>query len=209
MLTLPPGLPEGCQPLTSTLAVPMLVPDLWVNDRTYSRHIEDELVTASIRRRFGGAMLDGLFGIIIAIPVYAILGESSWDAADASPLSITIVIALGALLQFVFLMRYSATPGKLLLGIYVGNANGGRISLSQAIIRYLVFGVFYIDYLFPSGLISTAIFSIGIALFFISFAMALADPQHRALHDRLAGTRVLVGSPPPLRSRSEEALPRL
>lgn len=63
-----------------------------------------------------------------------------------------------------------ATLGKRLLGVQVGDAAGGRLGLAQAGKRHL------------AGIASWATLNFG-------HAMA-ALPGHRALHDRLADTRV-------------------
>ncbi|HET8963402.1 MAG TPA: RDD family protein [Chitinophagales bacterium] len=68
--------------------------------------------------------------------------------------------------------KYQATVGKLLMRIKVVSQQGGRITLSESIIRNV------------SKILS--------ALFlFIGFLMVLLDDQKRALHDRIAGTFVI------------------
>lgn len=68
--------------------------------------------------------------------------------------------------------KYQATVGKLLMRIKVVNTQGGRITLSESIIRNI------------SKILS--------ALFlFIGFLMVIFDDRKRALHDRIAGTFVI------------------
>lgn len=78
------------------------------------------------------------------------------------------------LLYFIIMesSKYQATVGKLLMRIKVVNMQGGRITLSESIIRNL-------------SKILSAIFLL------IGFLMVLLDDRKRALHDRIAGTFVI------------------
>ncbi len=69
--------------------------------------------------------------------------------------------------------RWRATPGKRMLGMKVTDANGGAPTLSRSLLRNL------------AGALSWLSLNIG-------HALAALPPQHRALHDRIAGTRVLA-----------------
>ncbi len=71
---------------------------------------------------------------------------------------------------------WQATPGKRLLGIVVADTRGTRIGRRQALGRF-----------FAAGL-SWATLNIG-------HALAMVAPEHRALHDYLAGTVVLDADP--------------
>jgi len=69
-----------------------------------------------------------------------------------------------------------ATPGKRLAGIQVVGPDGGRIGLPRAIARFL------------AAALSWLTLNLG-------HAMAAIAPEHRALHDRIAGTRVENADP--------------
>jgi uncharacterized RDD family membrane protein YckC len=84
----------------------------------------------------------------------------------------TLSLAVGLTYYCFFWVRYGATPGKMALGLKVVNPDGGPISAGQAVGRYFS--------LILSGLILC-----------IGFMMAGWDDQKRALHDRIAGTRVI------------------
>lgn len=71
-----------------------------------------------------------------------------------------------------FWLKFGATPGKMAVGIKVVRADGSPISVGQAIGRF--FG-----YLLSS------------LILYIGYMMAGWDEQKRALHDRLAETRVI------------------
>ncbi|MBS0194094.1 MAG: RDD family protein [Proteobacteria bacterium] len=71
---------------------------------------------------------------------------------------------------------WQATPGKRLVGIKVTDADGARISRARAAARFLAAGL------------SWAVLNLG-------QAMAALPPEHRALHDLIAGTRVVDADP--------------
>ena len=72
--------------------------------------------------------------------------------------------------------RRQAAPGKRLLGLRVTDASGGPPGFVRALARQL------------AGSLSWLTLNLG-------HLMALAGPEHRALHDRIAGTRVLATRP--------------
>ncbi|MBS0213772.1 MAG: RDD family protein [Proteobacteria bacterium] len=71
---------------------------------------------------------------------------------------------------------WQATPGKRLVGIKVTDADGARIGGARAAARFLAAGL------------SWAVLNLG-------QAMAAIPPEHRALHDLIAGTRVVDADP--------------
>ncbi|MGD1072219.1 MAG: RDD family protein, partial [Bryobacteraceae bacterium] len=81
-------------------------------------------------------------------------------------------LAVSACYFVFFWTQYGATPGKMALGLKVVTPRGGVISPGQAVGRYF------------AQILSGLILCIG-------FMMAGWDPEKRALHDRLADTRVI------------------
>lgn len=73
---------------------------------------------------------------------------------------------------FVAFSSWQATPGKRALGLRVTALDGGKLGLGPAVVRYL------------AGSLSWLTLNIG-------HVMAMAKPEHRALHDRIASARVL------------------
>lgn len=71
-----------------------------------------------------------------------------------------------------FLSQKSATPGKMLMGVKVIVAGGGRISVGRAFARYFAM------------ILSSMILWLG-------YLMAAFDSEKRALHDHLCNTRVV------------------
>ena len=72
--------------------------------------------------------------------------------------------------------RRQASPGKRLLDLKVTDANGRPPGMARALARQL------------AGSLSWLTLNLG-------HLMAMAGPEHRALHDRIAGTRVLARRP--------------
>lgn len=73
--------------------------------------------------------------------------------------------------------RWRGTPGKHVLGLVVADAQGAAPSLSRSLLRNL------------AGTLSWLSFNLG-------HALAAVPPQHRALHDHIAGTQVLAPPAP-------------
>jgi uncharacterized RDD family membrane protein YckC len=129
--------------------------------------------------RFLAYIIDGaLIGMIRAI-VLIPMGTSMLDRPFASPWFFAhlgeakfaaFAISLG---YFVFFWtQYGATPGKMVLRLKVVTPQGRLISAPQAVGRYF------------AQILSGIILGIG-------FMMAGWDDEKRALHDRLAETRVI------------------
>lgn len=98
------------------------------------------------------------------------LADAIGDAVLA-PLLIASLLAL-AWFSLFECSKLQATPGKRLLGLRVTDTGGGRIGWGRAALRHL------------AGSLSWLLLNLG-------HLLALAPPRHLALHDRLAGTRVL------------------
>lgn len=94
-------------------------------------------------------------------------------------LMIPIAIAYGVVPP----VMWGGTPGKLLLGLRIVKPDGSPIGYKESVIRWLATAL--------SGLI------LGIGYLMIAW-----DPERRALHDRIAGTRVIFsGEKAPLSPR--------
>jgi uncharacterized RDD family membrane protein YckC len=71
-----------------------------------------------------------------------------------------------------FVRKYDATPGKMAMGLKILRPDGSKLSVGRIIGRYF------------ASIISALILLIG-------YIMAAFDEEKRALHDRLADTRVI------------------
>jgi uncharacterized RDD family membrane protein YckC len=136
------------------------------------------------------AVLIGIVGIIIRIPLTIImggsmigLGSAAQDNPAAALAALPMIIALGGIsfviqialslgYEVYFLTTRGATLGKIALGLKVVRADGGPISAGLAAGRFF------------AGWLSGMILCIG-------YIMAAFDEQKRSLHDRICDTRVI------------------
>lgn len=114
-----------------------------------------------------------------------------------------IALALSLLVQAIyhigFLTTRSATPGKMALGLSVRRVDRpGRLSVGTAFMRMLL----------PLGVgVLSVVPVVSYLMSFVSIAdlvWPIKDPKRQALHDKIAGTQVVVGKQP--RERSSQAL---
>lgn len=86
--------------------------------------------------------------------------------------SFLVGMTFAVLYSWFFLSRYSATPGKMVMGLKVVRSDGSQLSGGRIVGRYF------------AELLSTMILCIG-------YIMAGFDEERRALHDRICDTRVI------------------
>jgi uncharacterized RDD family membrane protein YckC len=140
--------------------------------------VEKKFNYAGFWIRFGAALIDGvILSIVNAAITFALFGgisvASSPGAGTGSLLlsfSITMALYISYFCGFESSSK-QATPGKMAVGIKVGNYNGEQISFMNALGRYLA--------KFISGII-----------LLIGYMMAGWDEKKQALHDKLASTYV-------------------
>jgi uncharacterized RDD family membrane protein YckC len=136
--------------------------------------------------RFGAKLIDGIvLGVVnfalsfviglAAAPGYAASGPQ--NVASAGSVAVVVAttvlqIALAVAYATFFIGRYAATPGKMVCGLKVVTADGGRVSYGRALGRYF------------AEILSSLILSIG-------YIMAAFDGEKRTLHDRVCNTRVI------------------
>lgn len=128
--------------------------------------------------RFGAWVIDQLLlGIAGSVVLLAFWGLPSRDGLGALPaVSLDQWLAsfcVEAAYWTFTIGRWGKSVGKALLQIKVVRADGGRVSYSLALGRYLAF------------LVSWLTLGIG-------FVMIAVHPRKRALHDLIAGTRVIT-----------------
>ena len=184
------------------------------------------MVYAGFWRRFGAYWLDYLF---IVLPLM-ILTVAICDLSRAAYLIWAILTSFIGLWYHVYLVvRYGATPGKLVLNMRLAMVDGASITLKAALIRYSV--------LFVLGLLSTVGITLAISglsdeMYFSvrwmarqqmfldnaphwfksiqvatqvwvwsEFISMLFNKKRRALHDFMAGT-VVIRTEKPVASES-------
>jgi uncharacterized RDD family membrane protein YckC len=98
-----------------------------------------------------------------------------------------VTLAVGLVYDLVFLRMFSATPGKMVLGLKIKTAQGAPLSVLQIIGRHF------------AQVLSGLVLGIG-------YLLAAFDPEKRALHDHICGIKVgaAVGIQPAFRDCVEE-----
>jgi len=126
--------------------------------------------------RFAARFLDGL---ILAVPIVAfevvvffVLGRNS--QVPAFFLNSSFGMLVGCSYSTFLVGKYGATVGKMATGLRIVNPDGSKVSYGKAAGRF-----FAADYV--SGCFTLC----------IGYLMAAWDPEKRALHDRMCGTRVI------------------
>jgi uncharacterized RDD family membrane protein YckC len=132
----------------------------------------DRPAYASFIARAAAFLLDWAIVLVIAMFLAAAVN------ADQPTRFVILLLTLSAY-HIVMLAAVGATAGKMALRIHVAAASDARLQPDAAILRFLVF---FVSVLIPLGIM-------------VSAAMVLLDPERRALHDRVARTRVVYGAP--------------
>ncbi len=128
--------------------------------------------------RFAARVLDGAILFLASIAVgfavgfFVSFGVGTGAALIASWVSSVSQLVLGMIYEIVFLHKYQATPGKMVLGIRVIALGKESISIPLALGRFFA-----------------AVLS-GILLY-IGYIIAAFDREKRALHDHICNTRVV------------------
>jgi uncharacterized RDD family membrane protein YckC len=129
---------------------------------------------AGLGRRVVATALDWIWLFLASSVIWVVLGAER-------PL-ISVILWFPACWCF-WTLRNGQTPGKRAMGIQVVRRDGLPITTGTALLRFFGYGV-----------------NTGVA--FLGWFMVLVDSEHKGLHDRIAGTRVIVdpvytGAPQP------------
>lgn len=159
--------------------------------------------------RFGALLIDAVVLWAIAIPL-------NWFLSDwTSPLGIIISSLIPFLYNPILEYKFGATIGKMALGIKIVNYDLQRLTISNVILRNIIyFSIeivtlalvlynYYTVFDADEGLQSMAdIFSfqfspeiilriIVLVIYIVEVIFLLTDEKHRALHDRIGKTYVV------------------
>lgn len=148
---------------------------------------KDEPPLATRGSRFGAALIDGVIGFLIVLPLFYLSGSWMNVVSDAGPsllvyiLSLIFAVVGYALVHGYFLHQSGQTLGKKALGIRIENLEGNLIG-APAIIgkRYLP--------VVAASLVPGNILPLIDALF-------IFRKDRRCVHDMIAGTRVVKRGP--------------
>lgn len=143
---------------------------------------------AHFGRRLVAKVIDiiilSMIGTAVNLALGAVLyGSIAGFGSSGSQVSMTMLIlfqvmstlvnvGLGLIYSVYFVRQYSATPGKMVLGLKLFRADGSPLSVGRII------GRFFAEWL--SGMI-----------LLIGYIMAAFDDESRTLHDRICETRVM------------------
>ena len=142
---------------------------------------------AGFWRRLSAALIDSV--------IYSILISLLIGPAYANPNLQTFEGMVGAVIMFVatiaLWVRYQGTPGKLLLGCQIVDANSGEpMSYKQAVIRYL--GYF-----------------VSMMTLFVGFLWIAWDKRKQGFHDKMANTVVVYNGVVDIFDESQKTLDQL
>jgi uncharacterized RDD family membrane protein YckC len=156
-------------------------------------------------RRLGCLLLDGILlgaaGLAVQAAILGYVIPESPGQLEAAKGDLFLVRLLGLLgsLAYLTLLHglYGKTLGKMAGKIKVVAPDGSPIDLTKAFVRALVFtGPQLLGPAVPligNEDVSSAFQVVGVVYVLLNLLVMLADrDQHRALHDRVAGTRVIV-----------------
>lgn len=133
-------------------------------------------------RRFGAVLVDMLIVNVLvfvffpgAFEIFAILGRGNWSEIVVFGRSFEGLSLIFAPFDYMFLMGwfFSRTAGMMLMKIRFSNVDGGRIGWKKSLLRALGY------------YLSTLLAGLG-------FLPILFHRKKQALHDRLAGTYVVM-----------------
>lgn len=126
--------------------------------------------------RVGAAVIDSLLVLAIIAPaVYAIYGPAYFESSKliAGPADFLLTWVLPAVAVIVFWLTKQATPGKMLFGARIVDAETGHPpSTGQSIGRYFAYYVSAIPLM-------------------LGYLWVAFDPRKQGWHDKLAGTVVV------------------
>jgi uncharacterized RDD family membrane protein YckC len=161
------------------------------------------LTPARAGRRVAALLLDVLVVLPVALAVDALLGLAPHHLFGAghplSPHDRRIQLEVGIALSVAYYAGLLAawngqTAGKRLLGVRVVRADGRPVSFARAVWRETGVRIFLLGGL--AGLLGRVGAAYGTAGFVADGMCLLLHPERRALHDLIAGTRVILADRP-------------
>lgn len=153
--------------------------DLYAQRLRETGQVAGRRVYAGFWIRFGAILIDGIALWMVNFAIQTVTGTARLISPGDFPhmmgllgVSFFLSTAVSMFYEAFFLVQFGATPGKMVFKLKVITPDGGPISWGRAI------GRFFARYLS------------GITLM-IGYIMAGFDSEKRALHDYIAGTRVI------------------
>ncbi|RKG30950.1 RDD family protein [Acinetobacter tianfuensis] len=144
--------------------------------------LQPEVDYAGFWIRTGACLIDTFILFVITLPLLWMYYQGDWDLILGTGLSVNESVLWFDLLAnyglpFIYTMMvwmiWSSSPGKILLGLKITDAETGeKLKFGQAVLRYVGY--------FPAILI------FGIGLFWVAF-----DKRKQGWHDKMAKTVVI------------------
>jgi uncharacterized RDD family membrane protein YckC len=159
-----------------------------VGDRAEGPTVPAGLVLATVMRRFSGLLLDQLLVLVPIVIVALAFGlQPASKISDSTVLAISVASVAASFVYFTLMIGlFGRTVGKMAAGTRVVRAvDGGQVSWTGAVMRALV------------PLAVGAVPTVGFALTMVVYSFALFSPLRQGLHDRAAGTLVVMQRLPP------------
>jgi uncharacterized RDD family membrane protein YckC len=163
---------------------PYKTPEASLSKDTDTDAVQDqELATRGMR--FLAATIDGLIGIVLAVPFWLATGIfEMMQRGEQPPYSFTVMAVIYGFVMFIvahgyLLSKNGQTVGKKLLGLQITDLNGNILSLSSVLGK---------RYLPISGVSLIPIVGNILALVDVLF---IFSKDRRCLHDHIAGTKVV------------------
>ena len=168
-------------------------------------NLPGELLAPGSLKRFGCALLDWLILFAAAFPIGFVLGLSSstaWTSPSSSAqATLSPLDLIPAVINFLYFgighAYYGRTVGKLAGRIRVVMQDGSPVTHKAGWIRSFIFAglgllAAPLYFLEDTGLGLLAIVGLAFGAFGLANAITvLVHPQKRAIHDLIAGTRVI------------------
>lgn len=162
--------------------------------------------------RFGAAIIDyvlvSILSVVLGATIGGLLGVGAGATSEAGAMGgmaggvmgmmAGILIGAPVIATIYFLIEgvLGASPGKMMLGIKIGNADGSRASIGSYLIRWGVKNIYFILGLIAAltqvGIIGTIGMILGLIIFIGCFFVLTAKRQ--AFHDMAAKTAIFKRS---------------
>lgn len=129
--------------------------------------------------------------VLLGVHLSHLAGAHAHLTPEDRRVQLEVVIALSLAYNATLLASWNGqTLGKRLLGVRVVAADGSELTFSRAVWRETGVRVFLLGGV--GGLLGRVGASYGLACLVADFFLLVMHPQRRALHDLLAGTRVIM-----------------
>ncbi|MCG7531751.1 RDD family protein [Psychrobium sp. MM17-31] len=136
---------------------------------------------ASRGDRFVAALIDGLIGVGVSLPLFIYWGLETLNSLTIGQQALGFVYGLTTFLiiQGYLIHHYGQTIGKKLVGIRIENLDGTKASLSTVFLKRIL--ILHVISLIPF---------IGQLIVGIVNPLFIFGKERRCLHDYIAGTKV-------------------